>query len=233
MKYSILIALALVAAASACCPFNNGVQDHSCTGSKANQCDCASSGGRIAGCGIDGNNGDSLSECFPGDAQVELEGGKKVSMSALKVGDHVRVGPSEFSEVYMFTHKDAEVKANFVKISTSERSIRLTSGHYLYVNGKLQTARTVKVGDMVSAGNVTAVTAEWADGLYNPHTMTGDIVVDGVLTSTYTDALLPKLAHTLLWPVRMLYNAGVQIVGDDWNQNEDWHALASKFGLNM
>ena len=60
---------------------------------------------------------------------------------------------------------------------------------------------------MVSAGNVTAVAAEWANGLYSPHTMTGDIVVDGVLTSTY----MPKLAHALLWPVRMLYNAGVQI----------------------
>jgi hypothetical protein len=177
---------------------------------------------------------DESNDCFPGDAKVELENGKKTAMADLNVGDHVRVGPSEFSEVYMFTHKDAEVKAKFVKISTAaEQSIRLTAGHYLYVNGKLQTARTVKVGDMVSAGNVTAVSAEWADGLYNPHTMAGDIVVDGVLTSTYTDALMPKLAHALLWPVRMLYNAGVQITGDDWSQNEDWHALASKFGLNM
>ena len=48
-----------------------------------------------------------------------------------------------------------------------------------------------------------------------------------------TSPYMPKLAHALLWPVRMLYSAGVQVAGDDWNQNEDWHALASKFGLNM
>ena len=86
---------------------------------------------------------------------------------------------------------------------------------------------------MVSAGNVTAVTVEWADGLYNPHTMTGDIVVDGVLTSTYTDAVAPSLAHALLWPVRMLSDAGVQVAGDDWDQGGgEWTAFAAKFGLN-
>jgi hypothetical protein len=50
--------------------------------------------------------------CFPHDAQVELQGGKKVDMSTLNVGDVVRVGASEFSEVYMFSHKDAEVKVS-------------------------------------------------------------------------------------------------------------------------
>ena len=55
---------------------------------------------------------DESEECFPGDAKVELENGKKTFMSDLKVGDHVRVGPSEFSEVYMFTHNNAEVKVS-------------------------------------------------------------------------------------------------------------------------
>ena len=102
------------------------------------------------------------------------------------------------------------------------------------MNGKLQTARTVVVGDALSGagGNVTAVATEWAEGFYNPHTMTGDIVVDGILTSTYTDAVAPSLAHALLWPVRMLYEAGVQVAGDDWNEGGGaWTTLASKFGL--
>lgn len=111
MKYSTLIALALVAVAvdtaSACCVFNNGVQDHSCT-TNARMCGCEG----YPSCTPGADAGEYLADCFPGDAQVELEGGKKVSMSALKVGDHVRVGPSEFSEVYMFTHKDAEVKVS-------------------------------------------------------------------------------------------------------------------------
>ena len=72
--------------------------------------------------------------CFPGDAQVELQGGAMMAMSALKVGDVVRVGAATYSKVYMFTHKDAEVKAKFTKIFTSTgKTLRLTSGHYLYV----------------------------------------------------------------------------------------------------
>jgi hypothetical protein len=61
-------------------------------------------------CKADAIEDENDDACFPADGQVELQGGNKVPMSALKVGDHVRVGPSEFSEVYMFTHKDAEVK---------------------------------------------------------------------------------------------------------------------------
>lgn len=54
----------------------------------------------------------------------ELEGRKKSVHVGVEGCDHVRVGPSEFSEVYVFNYKDAEVKANFVKISTSEQSNR-------------------------------------------------------------------------------------------------------------
>jgi hypothetical protein len=164
---------------------------------------------------------------------VELENGSRIQMQVLNVNDVVRVGPSEFSKVYMFSHKDAEVKARLVRLSTAQGSVRLTAGHYLYVNGKLQTARTVQVGDFLSTGKVTAVSTEWADGLYNPHTMHGDIVVDGVKTSTYTDSVAPSLAHALLWPARMLAAAGVQVGGDDWNQGgQSWATYAKTLGLN-
>jgi hypothetical protein len=187
-------------------------------------------------CGCGGFNYQNKTDgCFPGDATVELQSGAAIAMADLKVGDVVRVGAgaADFSKVYMFTHRDADVKAKFVKIATASGSeVRMTSGHYLYVNGQLQTARTVKVGDVVSAGNVTAVSSEWAEGFYNPHTMAGDIVVNGVKTSTYTDAVAPSLAHALLWPARMLYGAGVQVAGDDWNQGgQSWTTFASKFGL--
>ena len=46
-----------------------------------------------------------------------------------------------------------------------------------------------------------SVGREVATGLYNPHTMTGDIVVDGIQTSTYTAAIAPTLAHLALWSV--------------------------------
>ena len=102
----------------------------------------------------------------------------------------------------------------------------LTADHYLYVNGKLAVASTVKIGDTVVKGDssdavVVSVTTKKATGLYNPHTMDGDIIVNGIKTSTYTAAVEPSLAHSLLWPVRMLYNMGINVVQGLFDQGSD------------
>jgi hypothetical protein len=39
----------------------------------------------------------------------------------------------------------------------------------------------------------------------------GDIVVDGILTSTYTDVSDPTLAHALLFTLRKMYAAGIRM----------------------
>lgn len=156
----------------------------------------------------------TASGCFPATATVELEGGKITNMDTLKLGDKVRVGPNEFSEVYFFSTQMQDVTAKFVQIHTDHGDLRLTPGHYLYVNGVLLQASAVKSGDVVNLGNgtkasVNEVESSWGPGLFNPHTLHGDIVVDGVLTSTYTDAVHPKLAHALLSPLRTMYTAGI------------------------
>ena len=58
-------------------------------------------------------------------------------------------------------------------------------------------------------------------GLYNPHTMDGDIVVDGTVTSTYTAAVAPSLAHAVLWPVRMLYALGVDVLSGVFDEGSE------------
>lgn len=165
--------------------------------------------------------------CFPADAQVELESGVMKRMGDLRVGDRVRVSATEFSDVLVFSHQLERVNVEFVVISTADgASIRLTPNHYLYVNGTLTAARRVAVGDMLrrirhGAGSgmvgalesgdiaVTSVSMAWGEGLFNPHTIDGDIVVDGILTSTYTTTVAPGLAHALLWPLRLLYSLGL------------------------
>ena len=72
---------------------------------------------------------------------------------------------------------------------------------------------------------MTAVAIQLGDGLYNPHTMDGDIVVNGIKTSTYTAAIEPSLAHSLLWPVRMLYRLGVNLLDGVFNEGSE--AIAS------
>lgn len=151
--------------------------------------------------------------CFPADARVELESGEKRRMDELKIGDSVLVGRQVYSPIYAFTHKLKRAKSDFVVITTrSGSSLRLTPGHFLYVQGDLLPALHVRVGDMLtlSDGRSSAVISvarcpHEAAGLYNPQTLHGDIVVDGILASTYTTAVSPVLAHASLMPLRVLH----------------------------
>lgn len=142
-------------------------------------------------------------------------------MAQLKIGESIEVSANDApSPVYMFSHQYPEAVGEFVKITTAAGLvIHLTAGHYLYVNGQLAQSRMVKVGDKLetSTGAFTAVVSiklVTLLGLYNPHTMHGDIVVDGIRTSTYTDAINPVLAHSILAPVRAMYALGMPIVAE-------------------
>lgn len=153
--------------------------------------------------------------CFPATATITLADNKVKQMGQLALGDKVHVGNNQYDDVYLFTTKMEDTMSKFVVLSTkaTEAPLKLTTGHYLYVNGKLATAGSVMKGDMLTLANgnkaaVSEVSSEWAPGLYNPHTLNGDIVVDGVLTSTYTDSVDPTLAHALLMPLRQMYSAG-------------------------
>ena len=161
-------------------------------------------------------------DCFAETARVELDDGSFVPMTQLELGDRVRVSASEFSPVVFWGHRDADtVSANFVLAElASGRQIMLTANHLAYVNGKLVPAGTIRVSDLmkdVELDEESAVEAVQhglrAKGLYNPHTAHGDIVVDGVVVSTYgvVDA---RIAHSLLMIERMLRNVGLSLLGD-------------------
>ena len=162
--------------------------------------------------------GDAVDEvedevCFPASAKATLESGSTVRMNQLKIGDRVHVGKGVYSDVFMFTHYDAEyTSSNYVRLRTSDNlRITLTTTHYIYANDKLVPASEVKVGDYLLRGDgtksiVTEVQHKVKEqGLYNPQTIHGSIVVDGVTCSTYTKAVEPKLAHALLSPLRAIY----------------------------
>jgi Hint module len=153
--------------------------------------------------------------CFPAAAKVETEAGVIKRMDQLAVGDRVRVGPSEFSTVFMFTHKlGGEDKREFVRIDVaSGDSITATAGHYLFAGGSLKTAASVRAGDSLTLATgalstVTEVSRVLMSGLYNPQTEDGRIVVDGIVASTYTQTVHPSVAHALLAPLRFMYRMG-------------------------
>jgi Hint module len=143
---------------------------------------------------------------------VVLSSGVAMRIDELSVGDRVHVGHGCFSEVFMFTHRVADIHQQFISIeSSSGARLRATAGHYLYVNGGLGAVGSVTVGDEIELGYgvkdvVTKVTVVAGQGLYNPQTVNGDIVVDGIRASTYTTAVDPVFAHAILAPLRAAYN---------------------------
>jgi Hint module len=132
-------------------------------------------------------------------------------MDTLAIGDRVHVGAGEFSAVYAFTHKDAAITSSFLRVHTAVGvSLVATHGHYIYVNGNLAPMSSVQIGDTITLASgeqsaVVAVEVEVGLGLYNPQTLHGDVVVDGVLASTYTTEVAPGFAHAVAAPVRAVY----------------------------
>jgi len=152
------------------------------------------------------------SVCFPAQAHVILKDGRTKTMKDLALGDHVQVSPAgEYSEVYLFTHALPTAEANFLTFTlASGLKLTLTPCHYLYVNGALLAAEKARIGDTVESTSsatdqIEDITVERDMGLYNPHTLSGDIMVNNVRTSTYTNLFPAKLAHAILEPVRLLY----------------------------
>lgn len=88
--------------------------------------------------------------------------------------------------------------------------ITLSPSHYIYANNVVCLAANIKEHDTVCTINNdhdAIVEKKYVTelGLYNPHTLEGTIMVNGVFVSSYTSAIYPFLAHILLIPVRMLY----------------------------
>lgn len=135
-------------------------------------------------------------------------------MSELKAGDRVLVSNGSYSDVYAFGHKDAEVVTEFIKVEVEKATIELSPSHYLIVDGEVKAARLVVEGDRVQLGDgeivvVKKLTRVTRQGLYNPHTLEGTIVVDNVLASTFTEAVHPILGNFLLFIPRVLHRFGI------------------------
>lgn len=163
--------------------------------------------------------------CFPADAQVDTPRGP-VRIDALAVGDEVAAPGGGSTTVFLFTHAsppDAARPHVYVEMATADgRTLTVTPSHYVYVGGGDRVpAGTVAMGDALddaAAGGrcvpVVGVRRLVAPrGLYNPHTLHGDIVVGGFRVSTYTTAIEPATAHGLLAPVRGVWRLAAGLAG--------------------
>ena len=137
-------------------------------------------------------------------------------------------GERAFEEVFMFSHRDGWTSATFITLTTaSGASISATPGHYLWAAGApdgshlmhglwtLARAADVHVGDCLMSeceggcSRVVRRALTVQQGLFNPHTKSGSIVVDGLAATTFTDILTASLsAHAAVTaPFRWLFQA--------------------------
>jgi hypothetical protein len=184
--------------------------------------------------------------CFPGDATVVMEDGGTKRVADVRIGDRVQVAHADgsvgFEDVYLLTHKDAAITRTYVRLTLdSGRSLVLSPRHFIPLAGNGSTlwddrvvvgANEVRIGDRVwyvaddgsrQIARVSATTAEAAVGAFNPLTMQGTIVVDGVVASAHSDWFLDgyvaadtqaAVYQAILAPVRGIY----RIIGPAWTR---------------
>jgi hypothetical protein len=155
---------------------------------------------------------------------VSIPGGGAARMDALRVGDRVLVarpdGSLFFDEIYMFGHKDAAPLSTFVQLATAGGALRLTPDHHVFVTragARLELpASAAQVGDLVhvvgadGAAKLQAVVAKSLTagrGLFNPYTLSGSIVVDGVAASCHSSSFLDGAFEALNIPLPAGYQA--------------------------
>jgi hypothetical protein len=190
--------------------------------------------------------------CFPADATVRTEAGAVKAMRDVRLGDRLQVAMADgslgYEEVYLNTHKDGTSSASYAVLKlASGRALTLSPRHFIPVAqdaGAVWEDRVTRDADEVRPGDflwsradnggtvldqVVESETEVAVGAYNPLTMNGTIVVDGVVASAHSDWFLDgvvsadteaKVYQAILAPVRLAYG----VIGPEWMETvtEQW-----------
>lgn len=180
---------------------------------------------------------DLFSGCFPADAVVYRPDGSAQNMSDLKLNDFVMTvdsaGKVAPAQVYLFGHKDPLATIMHVTILTETGdSLSLSSGHFMPISTaesiddadwQQQTivrARDVdkgmvvwvlsEDGESLKPARVQTVYRKYKQGLFNPFTRNGFVLVNGVAASEYSewfledvvpDRYIPSIYHAIQSPV--------------------------------
>ena len=149
-------------------------------------------------------------------------------MDAPEVGDHVlpasKDGPVRFEESFFFSYRDKHTRNIFLLVTTENgKQITISPLHLIPVNINgcpmftLIPARELRVGNVIftaqtktrtpslGIAKVSSITMVVREGLYCPHTSSGSVFVNNVLSSCYTTVVPVCLAHAFLRPVYWMY----------------------------
>merc|ERR1719361_1189364 len=158
-------------------------------------------------------NTKDCSGCFTGEGKVTRPDGSEASIKDVNVDDYVLAarpdGTLFFDKVFRITHFSPDASTPALKVTTkSGKMLELTEQHYLHAGAccdpdQLTLAKDLKVGDTVFvapasveatglraqsmvADEVVSIEKTLSKGDYNVHTLSSNIVVNGVAASHFT-----------------------------------------------
>jgi len=137
------------------------------------------------------------SVCFSSHAIARVLGKGRTAMKDLVPGDKVLTASGEHKTMYSMDHFHRTKETVFLRLHTNletERPLELTKNHMVFVETAKNhpvPAASINVGDKIWSADdglkeVVKIETVVRNGLYNPLTMDGTIVVDGIVASTYT-----------------------------------------------
>ncbi|XP_074169605.1 indian hedgehog protein isoform X1 [Rhinolophus sinicus] len=180
--------------------------------------------------------------CFPAGAQVRLESGARVALSAVRPGDRVLAmgedGKPTFSDVLIFLDREPDRLRAFQVIETQDppRRLALTPAHLLFTANnhtepaahfqatfasQVQPGQYVLVAGMpgLQPARVAAVSTHIALGAYAPLTRHGTLVVEDVVASCFAAVADHRLAQLAFWPLRLFHS----LAWGSWTPGEGVH----------
>ncbi|XP_062933554.1 indian hedgehog protein [Cynocephalus volans] len=180
--------------------------------------------------------------CFPAGAQVRLESGARVALSAVRPGDRVLAmgedGNPTFSDVLIFLDREPDRLRAFQVIETQDppRRLALTPAHLLFTadnhtepaaHFRATFASHVQPGQYVlvagvpglQPARVAAVSTHVAPGAYAPLTRHGTLVVEDVVASCFAAVADHRLAQLAFWPLRLFHS----LAWGSWTPGEGVH----------
>lgn len=159
---------------------------------------------------------------------MTVPGGLQRSLSSLTPGDRVmalsETGQVVFSPVLMFLHRDPESKSRFLSLQTQDgHRLAVTPHHLVFSDAhcgpdgrryQAQFASRAQAGTCIVVhtaegqlrpSRLVSVSEEENTGVYAPLTEAGNVLVDGVLVSSYALVEDHRLAHWAFGPVRLFF----------------------------
>jgi len=177
-------------------------------------------------------------QCFSSTSTVIEEKEGEIKLKDLVVGQKVLTGSGNFQTIYTIDHKNPNYKAEFIQIHYKgigdddeyNQILEITKSHMVFKYGKKEPvpAFLINVGDKLQALHkggaaiVTQISNTKREGVWNPLTVDGTIVVDGIVSSVYSatfgnefdrdEAVIShqKFMHLLMRPLRTIC-AGISL----------------------